>query len=122
MTPPAEGPDTGDEANPPVIYHYTDPAGLIGILSSGQLWATDIQYLNDSSELQHAQRLYRQVLEELFFEGSRQSLQRRLAKKALRSEYLSLDSRKEYVVCFCAEGDLLTQWQSYGAQIGRAHV
>jgi len=41
----------------PVIYHYTDPKALIGILSQGQLWATDIRYLNDNSELRHAEEM-----------------------------------------------------------------
>jgi hypothetical protein len=31
-------------------YHYTDAAGLIGILTSHRLWATDIRFLNDPSE------------------------------------------------------------------------
>jgi hypothetical protein len=41
----------GNTAGPTAIYHYTDPKGLLGILSDGQLWATDNRYLNDSSEI-----------------------------------------------------------------------
>jgi hypothetical protein len=32
---------------PEVIYHYTDDAGLRGILEAGQLWLSDIFSLND---------------------------------------------------------------------------
>jgi hypothetical protein len=32
---------------PPIIYHYTNDAGLRGILESGKLWLTDIFDLND---------------------------------------------------------------------------
>jgi hypothetical protein len=32
------------------IFHYTTPAGLLGILSSGSLFATDYRFLNDASE------------------------------------------------------------------------
>ena len=39
---------------PDVLYHYTDSGGLKGILSSGKIWATDIHYLNDKSEIQLA--------------------------------------------------------------------
>jgi hypothetical protein len=39
---------------PPIIYHYTNDAGLRGILESGKLWLTDIFNLNDPSELSHA--------------------------------------------------------------------
>jgi len=32
------------------VFHYTDAVGLVGILSSKSLYATDYRYLNDSSE------------------------------------------------------------------------
>lgn len=34
------------------IGHYTDINGLHGIITSGSVWATDVQYLNDIKELQ----------------------------------------------------------------------
>jgi hypothetical protein len=42
---------------PDIIYHYTDDAGLRGILESGKLWFTDIFKLNDPSELRHGLEL-----------------------------------------------------------------
>jgi hypothetical protein len=36
-----------------MIYHYTNSAGLKGILESGNLWFSDIFGLNDPSELRH---------------------------------------------------------------------
>lgn len=38
---------------PSVLYHYTSADGLIGIVRNQRLWATDIEYLNDSEELTH---------------------------------------------------------------------
>ena len=38
---------------PPLIYHYTNDAGLRGILETGKIWLTDIFNLNDPSELSH---------------------------------------------------------------------
>jgi hypothetical protein len=38
---------------PATLYHYTDEAGMKGILASGHLWLTDILSLNDPSELTH---------------------------------------------------------------------
>jgi hypothetical protein len=106
--------DSPDATEPPVIYHYTNPAGLIGILSEGELWATDVQYLNDSSELLHAEKLHKQVLKELIAEAPAGSLQKTLAMKA--RERPPWHSRLQtYVVCFCADDDLLTQWKTYGA-------
>lgn len=37
--------------NPDTIYHYTDFAGLSGILEHRNLWATDMKYLNDAREI-----------------------------------------------------------------------
>jgi hypothetical protein len=34
----------------PSVFHYTDSAGLLGILSSDSLFATDYRYLNDVTE------------------------------------------------------------------------
>ena len=41
------------EKPPPVIYHYTNDAGLAGIIETGRLWFSDIFGLNDPSELRH---------------------------------------------------------------------
>lgn len=38
---------------PGEIYHYTNQSGLFGILHSRTLWASDVRYLNDSSELRY---------------------------------------------------------------------
>jgi hypothetical protein len=40
-------------AVPELVYHYTDGAGVRGILESGTLRFGDIFYLNDPSELKH---------------------------------------------------------------------
>lgn len=34
---------------PATVYHYTDSAGLLGILKSGKIWLTDIFGLSDLS-------------------------------------------------------------------------
>src|SRR5436189_200043 len=36
------------------LYHYTNQAGLLGIIRSRQIWATHTQYLNDTREFLHA--------------------------------------------------------------------
>jgi len=45
---------TLDKQPPPsIIYHYTNDAGLRGIIETGKLWFTDIFNLNDPTELRH---------------------------------------------------------------------
>jgi len=36
------------------LFHYTTPAGLLGIASERKIWATHVQFLNDATELRHA--------------------------------------------------------------------
>jgi Protein of unknown function (DUF2971) len=107
--------DSRDVTDVPIIYHYTDTKGLIGILSEGQLWATDIRYLNDSSELRHAEEVQRQLLGEIITESLDGSLQKKLAMRAWESKHPFKGVEKTSVVCFCAEDDLLTQWKTYGS-------
>ena len=35
------------------LYHYTTFTGLLGIVRSRSLWASDVRYMNDSAELRH---------------------------------------------------------------------
>lgn len=35
---------------PDNLFHFSTPPGLIGIVSSGALWATDLSFMNDSTE------------------------------------------------------------------------
>lgn len=42
--------------------HYTSIPGLIGILEAEELWATNIKFLNDEHEFQHAIELFKEVI------------------------------------------------------------
>ena len=45
------------------IFHYTDTTGLLGILASRSLYATDYRYLNDATEGSMIQDLIVPILE-----------------------------------------------------------
>src|SRR5262245_31729354 len=49
---------------PAVLYHYTTAQGLHGMLTSGRVWATNVGFLNDPSEMRYAARLIRDVIKE----------------------------------------------------------
>src|SRR5207253_8902302 len=36
---------------PKYLFHYTSSMGLLGVLASQRVWATNIRYMNDASEL-----------------------------------------------------------------------
>lgn len=104
-----------DDPNAPdVIYHYTDPKGLIGILSDGRLWATDIRYLNDSSELQYAQEVHNRMLQEMA-STSATFIEKALAERAMSLRYTFASAVRNYVTCFSAHDDLLSQWKTYSS-------
>lgn len=104
------------QAQPPddKLFHYTDSNGLLGILSHDVFWATNINYLNDSSELAYCIALIRDRLE----------IRKNTVKNALSPIFQLFAAAQEtfnpfhyltpYVSCFCVEGDLLSQWRGYG--------
>ena len=118
------------DVDSPILYHYTCPVGLVGILSQGRIRATGIRYFEDKSELLYAERVYREVLDEIIGERP-SSLQSRLAEACRIEPYpapgragpLSRGSGKRatwlnkvldmYVACFSTCNDSLSQWRKY---------
>jgi hypothetical protein len=47
----------------PSIFHYTNARGLIGIIKSSAIYATDYRYLNDSTEGGEIKKLLLPILE-----------------------------------------------------------
>ena len=100
-------------AQPPyAIYHYTDIAGLKGVLESGNLRAADVTYLDDSREIAYAYGLMREHLRKRW-----RSNDQLVGDFCLQAE-LALDPRRWtrnlFIACFCENGDALTQWRTHG--------
>jgi hypothetical protein len=98
---------------PNLIYHYTTPAGLRGILSSHRLWATDFAYLNDASEINYGFAFVRDQVANALHAATSETEQELLRRSDLSDS--ATDSASDFVSCFCSEGDLLSQWRSYAA-------
>jgi Protein of unknown function (DUF2971) len=94
------------------LFHYTSVGGLQGIVGEKAIWATDIQYLNDSSELKYGVRRLAQTMGERLH-----TLKGRQAKCAeqfgewLRHGFV-LDHHL-FVCCFTENGNQLSQWRGY---------
>ena len=105
---------------PDVLYHYTDIGGLMGILNSNLLWATDSDYLNDELELEFGKTM---LLDEID-----KSLKNSPNYKLICSEATDLIEatleqtisriRRTYILSYCSKGDLLSQWRGYGSETG----
>jgi hypothetical protein len=106
-----------DEISAPgTLYHYTNDDGLLGILQTGQLWATGIDFLNDAAELIYARDAVLGMIEtranELspeFDEGPADTLRQTAQQFRSKSEFFL------YVAALSEEGDSLSQWRAYGS-------
>ncbi len=102
------------------LFHYTTAAGLMGILGSPQnkglsLWATDIRYLNDTSEFQLGLKLGREVMGELLVAETDNT-----RKKVLQCIQEDIEKINDpvFVVSFSERDDTLSQWRAYGGESG----
>ena len=96
---------------PAALYHYTRHRGLLGIIGDGKLWASQIQFLNDSLEFEHAWRLLEHWLPT---DGVGEEFRR----------FLSRDRQLRHRVCvtsFSERDDDLSQWRAYG-DVGNAYA
>ena len=111
---------------PPTLYHYTDGAGLMGIVTSGTVWATHCAYLNDASEFKYAVGVVRDVVEEVTAVADPDSWKSRFRHFISQDNNPSVHStdwtqdaeEQQFVACFSERGDGLSQWRGYEKSIG----
>jgi DUF2971 family protein len=127
------------EADEQVLYHYTDAQGLLGIVQSQQLWASNAAFLNDSTEVTYIRGVLAEVAEEFRDEHAVTATSREYAVDSIagtgrfpptEARTASVISILEaaptiagrvfdvYVSCFCEWGDLLSQWRGYPSSGG----
>lgn len=100
-------------AEPPrdTLYHYTSLPGMLGIVGSGILRASDIRYMNDSAELKHTLDLLRDHITARIMGGTDHP---EPLKKLL--DWLShrvVSGPMLFGGSFRANGNLLSQWRGY---------
>ena len=96
---------------PETLYHYTTQDGLLGIVKNRQLWATQIQYLNDSQELALALRLARDQLTE---RGEIcNDAEEQCELEEMLTDLAGIENVNICIFSFSEERDLLSQWRGY---------
>jgi hypothetical protein len=111
---------------PELVYHYTTASGLLGIISTRKLWMTDIEFMNDAAELAYARPVVLDSLRARADEIAQPDEESAdgMRAAALRNAAGELEQLPPtyhvYAVCFCQEGDLLSQWRAYGRDGGYA--
>lgn len=108
----------------PILYHYTDTNGAMSILNKNEFWATNIYFLNDSSELEYGLNIVDLNLEAFINTISDPTINKTLTH--LRDGVQTFFRNSEFfLVSFCEDGDLLSQWRGYakgtaGVSLGMA--
>lgn len=99
---------------PALIYHYTDVAGLIGILRSGTLWCSDLFRLNDSSELRHGVDFAARLLSGAASTKGSGWMRKLFANTVAKALTTNIEQSANFFVCsFSENGDDLYQWRAY---------
>ena len=95
------------------LFHYTSASGLLGILSSGSIWATHIAYLNDMTEFVHGMSIVREVIEGRF--PGANAADRPYYEAVLKNldRMNKLVATNTYVSSFCEAEDELSLWRGY---------
>jgi hypothetical protein len=127
------------EGPPSTLYHYTDAAGLLGIVKgsswdigdwpemkamlgqAGHLLASDVRYMNDSQELKYGARFFVTALQNAARDKSLSDDARQACAKlaAIFSTDDVFDWQLRcFAACFCEHGDLLSQWRGYAGGAG----
>ncbi len=100
---------------PKLLFHYTTPHGLLGIMQSNRIWATNVRYMNDSSELSYTYGLTHEIISELRSKEKNENVQycfdcfgSYIKEGDLYNDFLDV-----FAFCLCQEGDQLSQWREY---------
>lgn len=88
------------------IYHYTNFAGLRGIVESQRMQFTDFRFLNDPTELEFTKKIIMDELVKYNFSSEQCNL-----VTCLFAELASM--YKVYISCFSIEHEKLSLWRYY---------
>jgi hypothetical protein len=102
-----------------ILYHYTSLEGLLGIIKNKSIWATNVLYLNDASELNYSRILFKDQLltyqEEIIRDAN--CYEYKVIGVLIRNiedvDFIHPDLPGVYVSSFSEDGDLLSQWRGY---------
>ena len=95
----------------PLLAHYTNLDGLIGIIESGGFWLSDHRYLNDVEEFNNGRKLTCHIIDAVKCRKRHKEF-----KTVLEGVINYLNSLKEnpyFIASFSIDPDSLEQWRGY---------
>jgi hypothetical protein len=95
------------------LFHYTSAQGLLGMISGSSMWATNIEYLNDTAEFNHG--------ENIITETVNRWKRRPKNKNGVRKKFFELideaprffQAEDVFVISLTEKRDQLSQWRGY---------
>lgn len=117
---PADSPDLLSPRNWPegIVWHYTNAAGLAGIIRENVLWASSTAFMNDHHEMRTGAELLRSLLDrhKVHLEPKV-----RVDVQSMVHHATAQDRDRTFVACACKDPNNLTMWRSYtGPEVGFA--
>lgn len=108
------------------LYYYTTTDTLRFILEKGDIYATNIRYMNDSEEYFNGlKELYRLInnegiVKKWLAEKNPDNLTYEMLRSAFTEEALrsNTENAEFYSISFCQKNDLLSQWVIYARESG----
>lgn len=103
----------------PLVWHYTNASGLLGMVEGKQLWATHYRFMNDKLEGAVLERAVWKLLENGDLNGLDLSLIREMYRtfdgvpKFLMS---NVPDGNRFLICGAESGDELTLWRNYARE------
>ena len=104
------------------IYHYTALTAVVNIISHGELWATQCDFLNDTEE----RRYITNFLASKRYDGVRGYIENALGSESYKAplsdsklEKVVADMNRDiFIISFSKDGDSLTLWSGYTNKCG----
>lgn len=99
-----------------LVHHYTNAAGLIGILRSNNLRGTNAAFLNDTTEIAYGTSFCKTEIESMLNQGL--DRERLLEHVSQLYDFSSMPA-EVFITAFTTAEDSLGHWRGYGSEAGR---
>jgi len=100
------------ETHKGLLYHYTTPSGLLGILQNQHIWATEASFLNDLYEIQYGLDITKEIIHK--YMKKQDTYIQQFCELCLNYlEHMNSKEEEIYITSFCETSDLLSQWKGY---------
>lgn len=104
------------------VYHYTSPAGFLGLVEHHELWASEATAMNDVAEVRQGWQFIRDWVASQQGDGRMAGVLDLFAEHAAMNEadeaplgYPGTSPEGIYMCCASTRGDDANQWRLYGA-------